>query len=352
MTLPAPAFFLKRAVIVLLLSVALVASTTAQAPSLTIGSVQACAAPEVLVPVTGAALQNIGAITLFIAFDSTQLTYKSIDNIDPQLEGIIYSLSSVPFRLGIVWSGIVPAQFMTKKLFDIRFAYHGNASNVSFLGDCEVSDMQLQILNIAFNNGMVNQGAPQVTLQPKDTIVQPWARASFHTDASGATEYLWTASTDHGQTWSALADNEIYQGAHSGQLTLAYAPPSFDQYRYACLVSSQNCTILSGFATLTVDTLASVRGLLQSDLPVTISPNPATDFSMIEYSLPGRGFVKLDVLDLTGNLVAGLESGTREKGPNSLRLDASLLPPGLYFCRLQFSGQQSGLIITRKFIIN
>ena len=259
-TLPSSVKAMKRAVIVLFFSMIFGVATTAQAQTLTIGSVEVCAAPEVLIPFTGSDLTNIGSITLFVSYDSNHLTYKSIENIDQQLSGIIYSLNTNPLQLAFVWSNINPAEFLQKKLFDIRFTYHGGESPVTFNANCEISNNQLQILPVNYISGSVDSAIPQITLQPKDTTVNSWGLASFITQATHASDYLWKVSSDSGQTWSVLGDDNIYQGTHTSHLTLAYTPPSFNENRYMCTLNEQNCTASTLQAMLIVDTLSSVYG--------------------------------------------------------------------------------------------
>ena len=110
-TLPTSVKVMKRAAILLFFSLLFGVAPTAKAQTLTIGSVKASAAPEVVLPVTGANLVSIGSITLFITFDSTLISYLSIENIDPQLNGLYYSLNTSPFQLAIVWSSVNPVEF-------------------------------------------------------------------------------------------------------------------------------------------------------------------------------------------------------------------------------------------------
>lgn len=350
-TLPTSFKTMNRAASVLFLSLFFGVATTAQAQTLTIGSVQTCAAPEVLVPITGADLVSIGSITLFITFDSTRLTYRSFENIDPQLNGIIYSLNTTPFQLAIVWSNVVPVEFLQKKLFDIRFAFNGEETPLIFNANCEISNSQLQILPVNYLNGSAASGIPQITLQPKDTVVNSWALATFLTNATNALTYLWKESTDNGLTWSDLGDNAIYQGSHTNRLTLAYAPPSYNKNRYMCSLNTQNCTTATLQATLTIDTLASVTGYAAlNDFLLQNKPNPVNGFTIIEYTLPGDGNVSLEIFDMYSNIIARPVNETQGKGSHKIRFEATGLTSGLYFYRLNFKNENSGFTASRKMI--
>ena len=350
-TLPASFNAMKRTTFVVVLSCLFVASLTAQAQTLTLGSVQACAAPEVLVPVTGANLPDVGSLTLFITFDSTRLTYQSIDNIDTQLGGIVYSLNTTPFQLAIVWSKITPAQFMQKKLFDIRFSFKGEMAPVTFKSSCEVTNSQLQILTVSFLNGSVASGLPQITRQPKDTMVRPWALANFSTLAGNVQGYLWKVSSDNGLTWSSLSDNQIYAGTQSSQLTLKYVPPAFNKYRYLCSLNNQGCNTVTGQVTLSVDSVASVRDLAgANDLLLQNRPNPVTSLTNIEYTLPENGSVIIEIMDLCGRIIANPVREPQSTGIHSICFDATRLQPGLYFYNLRFRNENINYITSGKLI--
>ncbi|MEI7898319.1 MAG: T9SS type A sorting domain-containing protein [bacterium] len=350
-TLPASVNTMKRAAFVSFLLLLSVVTSTAQAQSLTIGSVDACAAPEVLVPVTGTNLVNIGAITLFITFDSTRLSYKAVENIDPQLNGIVYTLNTTPFQLAIVWTNTNPISFQQKKLFDVRFTFKGQSSPVTFKAGCEISNSQLQILPVNYIGGSVASLVPQVTRQPKDTVVRMWALANFSTTATNAQNYLWKQSSDNGLTWNELSDNEIYQGTRTGQLTLSWAPPTYNKYRYMCSLNLQNCTAITQQATLTVDTLASVPvHATAKDFLLMNQPNPVTGYTTIIYTLPSEGGVSLEILDLCGNIVAQPVTEFQAKGLHHIIYNATGLKTGFYFYRLNFTGGNASVMASGKMI--
>jgi hypothetical protein len=351
-TLPTSMKKLKEAFNVLVIMLFSCVLTTGQAQTLTLGSVLACSAPEVVLPVTGTNLVNISSITLFITFDSTQLTYQSVENVDPQLNGILYSLNTTPFQLVIVWSKVSPVDFIQKKLFDIRFAYKGKTSSVTFKQNCEISNNQLQILPVNYISGsVVAEIFPEITLQPKDTTVKPWAHTTFTTNASNNPNFIWKESTDNGQTWSDLSDNSFYEGTHTPQLSLAYAPPAFNKYQYICNLNTQHCTSTTLSAILTVDTLASISGYAaENDFLMQNKPNPLKEFTIIEYSLPDNGSVTLEILDICGKLVGQPVREIQVKGTYKIHFEASVLSPGIYFYKLVFKNQNSGFTACRKMI--
>ena len=76
------------------------------------------------------------------------------------------------------------------------------------------------------------------------------------------------------------------------------------------------------------------------DLPVAYrlyqnAPNPFNYATVIRFALPQAGRVKLDVFDLAGRLVGTLVNGERPAGYHQVTWDASKLPSGIYFCRVE-----------------
>ena len=64
-------------------------------------------------------------------------------------------------------------------------------------------------------------------------------------------------------------------------------------------------------------------------------PNPFNPTTTISYSIPARAFVSLQVFDVLGKRIATLVDEYREAGTYAVHFDASNLPSGMYFYRLQ-----------------
>jgi hypothetical protein len=76
-------------------------------------------------------------------------------------------------------------------------------------------------------------------------------------------------------------------------------------------------------------------------------PNPATRRATIEYAVPERAEVTIQVYDVLGRRVATLVDGATPAGRHSLQLDASRLSSGTYFYRMQAAGYTE----TRRLVI-
>ncbi|NUN08951.1 MAG: choice-of-anchor A family protein [Ignavibacteriaceae bacterium] len=76
-------------------------------------------------------------------------------------------------------------------------------------------------------------------------------------------------------------------------------------------------------------------------------PNPFNPSTVVRFSLPAEGYVKISVYNITGELVSTLSDGYMESGIHEVRFDASSLPSGIYICRMN-AGEFS---FTRKMIL-
>jgi len=64
-------------------------------------------------------------------------------------------------------------------------------------------------------------------------------------------------------------------------------------------------------------------------------PNPFNPTTVVRYELPAASDVRLVAVDMLGRDVAILDNGRREAGVHEVTFDASHLPSGVYFSRLQ-----------------
>ena len=71
------------------------------------------------------------------------------------------------------------------------------------------------------------------------------------------------------------------------------------------------------------------------ELKTSISPNPFNPITAISYQLPAVSYVNLRIYDAAGRLETELVNGQRDAGMHQVTWDASGLPSGLYFCRIE-----------------
>ena len=85
---------------------------------------------------------------------------------------------------------------------------------------------------------------------------------------------------------------------------------------------------------------------VNTDTKLTVQPNPFSEATTIKFELLNAGHVKLDVYNSTGNQVETIVSESMLKGQYQFEWDASQLPAGMYFMKLN-NGTQ---IITEKIL--
>jgi len=101
--------------------------------------------------------------------------------------------------------------------------------------------------------------------------------------------------------------------------------------------------------------VSSVEGPL-AELPRTFSlqqnyPNPFNPSTAIDYQLPAKSLVTLKVFDVLGRETATLLNEERPPGTHTVRWDASGLPSGVYFYRLEAKSTTQSYVKTMKMIL-
>ncbi|MCK9424158.1 MAG: hypothetical protein M0Q38_16350 [Bacteroidales bacterium] len=313
------------------------ANLPAQTPGLILGNAYVCAGQDVLLPVTATGLFNIGAITLFISFDSTRLIYSSLQNVDSQLEGLTARWISSPPQLVITWSNVVGANFPQTKFFDITYHYINGNNDVSFNPGCEIADTSLQVLTISYSSGHVNDGEPIIESQPQNEIVKVGLNAVFQVASPNTTLFHWSESKDNGVTWTFLQDDGIYNGTHGQELTVRGVPVSFNDNLYRCILGEGSCSTFTSSVKLTVDSISSIGDEGRKIFSYLINqPNPFESVTSIDYLLSEEGNVHATVVNGFGQTISDLVSNFQSKGKHELFFNAMEFPSGLYFCRLEF----------------
>jgi len=73
-------------------------------------------------------------------------------------------------------------------------------------------------------------------------------------------------------------------------------------------------------------------------------PNPFNATAMIEYAIPRKTFVRLDVYNLQGKVILPPVNEEKLPGAYSVHIDVRQIASGMYFYRLEAEGRQ----ITKK----
>lgn len=154
-------------------------SLSAQTPTVSIGTVSSCAGQEVFLNVTASNLFSVVAITLHVDIHSDSLSFVSITNVDPQLQGLVYNYIPNSHSLYVSWYSLVPVNLEQKKIFDIKCVVVEVPALVSFSTDCEIVDNVQGILPVTYLKGRISSSLPEIISQPEAQTISTGGVASF-----------------------------------------------------------------------------------------------------------------------------------------------------------------------------
>ncbi len=89
-------------------------------------------------------------------------------------------------------------------------------------------------------------------------------------------------------------------------------------------------------------------GVLNDILTMNLSPNPASYYVNIDYSLHEQGEVVLEIFSWEGTLIKSLNRGYKPPGEYNFRWQISDLAQGTYICTVRLNNA----LISRKLIVN
>jgi hypothetical protein len=107
-----------------------------------------------------------------------------------------------------------------------------------------------------------------------------------------------------------------------------------------------------GMNLLEFSTNGIVNPSLGSSMTLESHPNPFAVNTMLTYSLPAAGQVKIAINDMLGRNVATLVDEPQSSGKHSVNLDATPLQPGVYFATLTLHNSSGELVRTIKLVRN
>ncbi len=221
-----------------------------QNASITIQQVTSCQNFEVMVPVSVENFSNIGAISLYIGYDTTQLNFETIINIHPSFQGLLFNQMNYPQpQIGISYTSLTGTTLISGVLFDMKFFYKNQISTIGFLPNCEIVSSDLEIIEVTYNNGNV-MPLIQILNQPTDMTVIIPNPASFSLTSTGGNLFQWQCSNDEGATFCDLMNLGIYSGVTTQNLVITNTSTVLNGNLYRCKIANGNCFVYTTNARL------------------------------------------------------------------------------------------------------
>ncbi len=173
------------------------------------------------------------------------------------------------------------------------------------------------------------------------------------------TVYLSIHSVNSAVAYVASQNNGIFATSNGGLNWTAQDIPSFTP-KSVCFVN-QNTGFTCGFGGKIFKTTNGggiFTSLISNSnmIPVTYNlyqnyPNPFNPATVIKFDLPGKSFVKLTLLDITGREIAELINETLSAGYHTVEFDGSNFATGVYFYRIIIEGDDQKFSKTLKMIL-
>jgi hypothetical protein len=83
-----------------------------------------------------------------------------------------------------------------------------------------------------------------------------------------------------------------------------------------------------------------------------IQPNPFTESTQIDYTIPEEGNVHIRIYSMLGDLVVDLMDTFSSQGQYKIPFFPNYLPKGIYVCQLEFFNINTDLFTVQKMIKN
>lgn len=199
---------------------------------------------------------------------------------------------------------------------------------------------------------------PAIINQPvtPDTVYAGNGVASFTAEATGLElTYQWQEFIDE---WADLSNGGFYSGVLSPTLTITNPIISMNGYKYRCIVSGfcEPPAITNGNAQLIVVLYTGLNNdylngvVSQIDLSFKSFPNPFNDQVLFTYTIPAKGHVRIEIVDIAGEIILELNNEIELMGNYKTRCIMKQLKPGIYTATITYYNEESLIRNTLKII--
>ncbi len=224
----------------------------------TIGSLNTCSGTSFSIPVSVTNCNNVGAISLALAYNSDVLTYEGYEGLHPGLNGGQMQINASNGYVYFSWISLTGANIGNGNLFSIDFMGSPGSSPLTWnLTYSEYSNVTGGRIPSSFTNGSVTVGDSNfsISTQPENQIVMWGDNTTFNveTTTNFGLSYQWQVSGDGGVSWSNVTAGAHYSNVYTAALGVNNVVIEMNGCRYRCVVTGSCGIQYSDVALLTVD---------------------------------------------------------------------------------------------------
>ena len=207
----------------------------------TVGTASTCPSTEFGIPVSVTNCNNVGAISLALSYNTSLVTYKGYDNVNPSLSSGLMEINEENGIIYFTWVAVnAPLNIGGANLFELLFESQSGNSNFTWnTSICEYSTPTGRLFPTSFTSGTATiYYVPSITSNPSNKTITEGSNTTFGISASGhGLSYRWQVSTDSGAHWSNLSNGTHYSNVTSATMNVLNATLGMDGYLYRCKVS-------------------------------------------------------------------------------------------------------------------
>jgi hypothetical protein len=263
-------------------------SLHAQTIQTTAGTVSSCE-NDIVVPINVTNCNGVGAISLVLNYNNSQLTWVGYQNVHSELSSGMLIINQTESQVIFSWANSTAIDVGDDVLVEFIFTAETGTGNLTWdtqtAGSCEFSDVNGTVLPSSYTNGSVTlHQLPQANTHPIDRTVLNGQNTSFSvTGSASGISYRWQISTDNGLSWTDLTNTAPYSGTTTANLNISSASLAMSGNLYRCRISGTcDPAVESNSAILTVLEPVKTRFTSQTICPGTIMvPVLVEDFNSI-----------------------------------------------------------------------
>lgn len=207
-------------------------------PKIFVPNMEICQGDTINVPVIASRLDSVAAISLALNYNDQAMTYVGNTGLRSDMVSTT-SIGTAPGQVRMAWFGLTPLiSNSADTLVYYQFVVHQPGSfgwNIQVQGDCELADLNLNILDYCFEGGSLSLVDTVTILSSSQGpyIVEVGDSIHLNVQSSGALNQRWQIWNGNLSQWDNLQDNGAYQGTSTPSLTyhcLTYQRP-FPKFR-------------------------------------------------------------------------------------------------------------------------